>query len=144
MTDIDINQTALTGRAPGGTVRAFLSQLGQTVRGEDAGDGEQGGHPRQLCRGEEHAALEDSGRLWVSARRQLSVPLPVDLAAAAGHQEGGGGGQDRQRLLQPAQEGHGGTSNKSQRDKKIYIFKFDPDNLFSEPVKYKSKFAYAR
>ena len=101
---IDFNQNALTGRAPGGTMRALVSQLRETVRGEDAGDGEQGGHPDQLCRGEEHSALEDPGRVRVPAGRQLPLPLPPDMASAPCHQEGGGGRQDRQRVLQPAQE----------------------------------------
>ena len=37
-----------------------------------------------------------------------------------------------------------GQAHSEDRDNNVLLFKFDPDNLFSEPEKYKAKFAYGR
>ena len=64
-----------------------MSDLGETICSQDVGDGEQGGHPGQLRRGQGHSSLEHRGRLRVPAGGQLCESLAADLAAAAGHQE---------------------------------------------------------
>ena len=65
------------------------------------------------------------------------------MASLAGDQEGGPRGQDHQRLLQAAQESYGcGGLNINHH--LMSVFQFDPDTLFSEPIKYKKRYAYAR
>ena len=98
----------VVGWDSGWAVWPGLPHLSHTVCIQDDGDREQGGHIGQLCRGQEHSTMEDTGWVWIPVGSELSCTLPPHMATPASHQESIPRGQDNQRVMQAAQENHGG------------------------------------